>query len=244
MNSPETLPHSRIRPSVRILLASGRAGSRRASLSGFTLMEVLVVCAIISILAGMITVGVQYARGVANVRATRFEIQQLVAACESYKSGFGYYPPSSLASAPLGVRTNAINEGIESLLAYTSTQKKGGPFLVDLPDDRLTNTDADRLTKKSLAKIQSELAWTRGNDQLLEYCDMWGNPFVYIHHRDYKSKTPLQYVDADGKTVTVKAASSEKTGTFVNSTSVQIWSFGPNRINENGEGDDVVSWRE
>ncbi len=216
--------------------------SRRSR--GFTLVEVLVVCAIISILAGLVTVSVQFARGLANVKATKNEIQNLVLACENFKNNFGYYPPSSLKNAPLGISGNGYNEGIEALIAYGTTQKKNGPFLVDLPDDRLSNTDKDNLAKKSHMKVRSVLNWTQGNNELLEYTDMWGNPFVYIEHRNYKAKQAIQYMDSEGQAVTVKPVKSEKTGTYVNATTMQIWSFGPNRINENGEGDDIVSWRE
>lgn len=212
--------------------------------AGFTMIEVLVVVAIISILAGLITVSVQHARSFSEAKRTRMEIQALIGAAEGFKQAFGTYPPSTFAVPPLKFKTNGINEGNECLLAYLTTQKKGGPFLMDLGDDRLENLDQDSLSAKNVKVVVDKLDWTRGNSQLLEYVDLWGNPFVYIHNRDYRSRKKIKYVDGEGKTVEVKASKSKKTGAYQNPTSCQIWSFGQNRINENGEGDDVVSWRE
>ncbi len=42
----------------------------------------------------------------------------------------------------------------------------------------------------------------------------------------------------------VKAAQSAKLGAPQSPGSFQIWSFGPNRINENGDGDDIASWKQ
>lgn len=220
------------------LLGQGRAHFE----SGYTLVEMLVVIFIISVLAGLITTGVQHARKSADINATKIEIQALAGACESHKTARGDYPPSSLRHPTLGLRVNLINDGNESLLAHLTTRKAGGPFFDDPPDDRLSNLDLDVLTAKDTKTIRDKLDWTRGNNALLEYVDMWGNPFVYLHHRDYRSTKKIQYMDSEGMTVQVEGCMSEKTGTYQDSSTFQIWSYGPNRINENGLGDDVTSW--
>ena len=66
-------------------------------LSGFTLVELLTVMAIIAVLAGLIL----YVAGLANKRGAlsraQSEIQALSAACDSYKADNGSYPHQLLA---------------------------------------------------------------------------------------------------------------------------------------------------
>lgn len=214
--------------------------SRGRTRAGFTLVEILVVVAIISVLAGLVTVSVRYARKLANLKTTRIEIQHLEQAALSYKNAYGDYPPSSLATA-FRVKTNGINDGNESLILHLSGRRKGGPFHEDFPDDRLENRDGDRLDPKARALIKKELDPAWNTAELFEYCDLWGNPYVYIHHRDYAARK-IAYEGRDRKRVFVAAAKSAKTGTYHRPTTFQIWSFGPNGVNENGAGDDITSW--
>ena len=223
-------------------VVSPRSCAADARDPGYTLVEMLVVIFIISILAGLITTGVQQARKSADRKATLIEIQHLMAACESFKTAWGDYPPTSLRHPSVNVRVNTLNEGSESLLAHLTSRKQGGPFHGAVADDRLSNTDADKLTTKDNTVVRNTLDWTRGNNTLLEYTDMWGNPFVYLHNRDYGNTKKMQYLDVQGRAVSIEASKSKKTESYHDSTTFQIWSFGPNRTNENGQGDDIVSW--
>ena len=63
------------------------------SAGGFTLVEMLVVIAIIGILAGLAVPAVMVALRKAKVAAVSFEINQLDAACKAYKEKLGEYPP-------------------------------------------------------------------------------------------------------------------------------------------------------
>jgi len=60
---------------------------------GFTLVEMLVVVAIIAILAGLITAAAIRARTTARQAAIKLEIDQLAEAIGAYKAKFGDYPP-------------------------------------------------------------------------------------------------------------------------------------------------------
>ena len=219
---------------------SGRQiGRRRAR--GFTLVEVLVVIAILAVLSGLITVSVREARKFADLKIAKSGIQLLEQSALSYKNAFGDYPPTSLSHSISSIKTNRTNEGIESLILHVMARKKGGPFHEEFSEDRLENFDGDRLPTKAQKKLKAEfnLAWN--TPDLLEYCDLWGNPYVYIHHRDYSLKKKQVVQTSEGITSAV-AAKSAKTGTFHKPSTFQIWSFGPNRVNDNGKGDDVTSW--
>jgi prepilin-type N-terminal cleavage/methylation domain-containing protein len=206
---------------------------------GFTLVEVLVVMAIISVLAGIVIASVSVARRFGDIKAVGIEIQTLVQGINGYCQQWGDYPPSSLAG--LKVKPpNTTNDGIEALVLCLSSRKKGGPFF-EFKEDRLTNGDGDALSPKDFGILRKDLDPIQTVPQLFEFIDLWGNPFVYIHNRDFGKKLP--YTDRQGTTVQAMASKSAKLGTYQAATSFQIWSFGPNGVNENGEGDDIASWK-
>ncbi len=207
---------------------------------GFTLVEMLVVIAIISTLMGLALASIQVARRFSDKKATAGDILLLVQAINNYQAQYGDYPPSSLSA--LKVKGNGVNEGNECLVLCLSGRKKGGPFHEAFKEDRLSNLDNDALSGKDFQAVKKALDLPQDVAQLYEYTDLWGNPFVYIHNRDYSAKK-IQYTDNEGKPVTVQAARSAKLGSPQSATTYQIWSFGPNRINENGDGDDIASWQ-
>ena len=75
---------------------------------------------------------------------------------------------------------------------------------------------------------------------LYEVVDFWGTPFVYIHCRDY-NKT-FKYKDIEGNVITIRAQRSKKLGGYYNQDSFQMWSFGPDRTNNDGRGDDIANF--
>jgi prepilin-type N-terminal cleavage/methylation domain-containing protein len=61
--------------------------------SGFTLVEMLIVIAIIGVLAGLLAWGVNAARVAILKRAQKAEIENLASAVERYREKYGDYPP-------------------------------------------------------------------------------------------------------------------------------------------------------
>ena len=80
--------------------------------AGFTLVEMLVVCAIIAILAGLTMIGLQSARRSGDESACEIDVQMICSRLQSLKNGFGDFPPTSLAD--LKVKGNGINDGNET----------------------------------------------------------------------------------------------------------------------------------
>ena len=97
----------------------------------------------------------------------------------------------------------------------------------------LRNTDGDA-TKTSLTTFTSPDAF--------EIVDLWGNPVVYIHQRDYGKEFVYVTVGASGESFEerVKALVSEKTGDPFRRTSFQLLSAGPD--GRFGGRDDIANF--
>ncbi|HZN57178.1 MAG TPA: prepilin-type N-terminal cleavage/methylation domain-containing protein [Planctomycetota bacterium] len=219
--------------------ARRRAPARDPRRQAFTLIEMLIVCSIIAVLAGLTMVGLQHARVSGQETACSVEVQMICSRLQSLKNAFGDFPPTSLAD--IKIKGNNINEGNESLFAFLLSKKRGGPFADDLKEDRWCNTDNDAVQGGDLKIVEKEILWTRGNAQLLEYMDLWGTPYVYIHSRDYGKR--YKYQLDDGTVFEAEAKKNPATGTYYSPTTFQLWSLGRDSVNQNGEGDDIVSWK-
>ncbi len=206
---------------------------------GFTLIEILVVITIISILMGLALVGINAARGRGDVAAVRAELQSFRAAAQQFRQEMGDFPPSQLHDVGSELIGNGLNDGNESLFLFLMSRRLGEP-LFEPREDRWVNTDSDTFTGTQLPKVQKEVQPVHSTEKRLEYSDLWGNPFVYIHNRDYGSS--FDYMTSEGEVFTVQAQKNPQTGTFYAPTSFQLWSLGGDGINQNGGGDDIVSW--
>lgn len=208
-------------------------GARR--LRGFTLVEMLVVMAILAALAGIIVPVVGAVQRRSQAKACKALIDAIAGAVEQYAGDFGDFPPTSLAD--LGVRTNGRNEGAEALVRCLTTRDRGGPYF-DFKEEQLDNTDDDAL---GAGDDPTSSAYVGGD--LLEVTDPWGNPLIYFHHRDYRGGKELERYLLGLEEQRCRPRPSEKTGQLPGFGKFVIWSAGPDGLNEDGEGDDVCSWK-
>ena len=213
----------------------GKTARRQPRQQGFTLIELLVVIAILSVLMGLVTVGVKVARKRSVMAQATVTIQQFEAAITAHEGVYDIAPPSSMEDW-YEIAGNNVNSGIESLVAPITRDDNFSQF--DFDEDYLSNVDNDTLGNQEVFK---GLQWTFGDNQLREYLDPWDNPWIYIETSHYGKQVRV-HSQMGTKVVFAEAGRSEKTNTFYNKTTYQIWSCGPNGKNENGEGDDVHSW--
>ncbi len=206
---------------------------------GFTLIELLTVISILSILIALALGGINAARNRGDEMAVSADLQFLSSAIQQFSEEMGDFPPSGLGDIDRKLSGNGINEGNESLFGFLLSRKRGGPY-AELEEDRWVNTDRDHLSGEQKKIVKKEINWVRGNDELLEYVDIWGNPYVYIHNRDYGKK--FSYQSPEGLLFEVEAQKNPATGSYYAPTTFQLWSPGSDGENQNGEGDDVVSW--
>lgn len=99
-----------------LLLKSGRDDRR----GGFTLVEILLVVAILGILSGVAVVSLRGRTKTANIAATRTSIQAIQTAIDVYETDNGVYPGS-----------------LQSLLTRGSENNWNGPYIRDgrMPKD-------------------------------------------------------------------------------------------------------------
>ena len=94
---------------------------RTKSNQAFTLIELLMVIAIIGILAGILIPTVGSVRKQANIAASKSQISQYVNAIQMFKGEYGYYPFSD-AQADSGANVNTLSDDfIETLSGRDSS---------------------------------------------------------------------------------------------------------------------------
>jgi prepilin-type N-terminal cleavage/methylation domain-containing protein len=195
---------------------------------GFTLIEILVVVAIIGLLISIISVAVAKQAGAGQVAECKAQLEQLKLIADSYASRMGDYPPSHLAA--VGVKDhNKVNEGIEALVvAFKSPSYTG----LRPEEGWLANTDNDK---------DDRLKLVDGSHALLELVDPWDNPILYIANGDYGDQFPYRFNAGSGyEDFTLKAAVNPLTGAPHEFDSFQLLSAGPDGLP--GTDDDIANY--
>lgn len=115
---------------------------------GFTLLELLIVLAIIVVIAAMVVPNLLGQRDTALVRTTRTTIKSVEGACEYFNVDMGRYP--------------------ESLEELTTPQDVDGQKKVYLKNDPLDAWDRtlnyDRTTRSQKEGIDTPAIWSNGKD--------------------------------------------------------------------------------
>ena len=217
----------------------GRSMRRRAA---FTLVEMMVVIGIMLLLAGMLMPALRSMKEGRKSEECRAEIEYLKTAANQYRDEFGDYPPSDI-----GLAANDVpNQGNKALVACLATSQSKQPYLRSY---LMTNHEKVRLTNVQAA---AELDWRFKENprNYREMLDPWGSPYIYLHNRDYGSTTGYLYTvqgrAAGGgfESPCTVTAQKDSTDAYYGAASFQIWSCGPNRTNDNGTEDDIVSWKQ
>jgi len=208
--------------------------------SGFTLIEILVVVAIIGALMGLVVILIPKAQRKNREMLTRNLVTNLQLRVETYYQEMKRYPPMTVKDLTAAAEAwkgftvdNGTNESIECLyVALHHPDLSPGARLGD--DIETGNTDED-IWSQPVPGTGSP-----GSPDAKEVLDSWGNPFIYISKSHYDK--PVEVVTKDG-TITVSAA-KKKDGTFYNPLTFQIISLGEDgkQDEDSEDGDDISNF--
>lgn len=205
----------------------------KTSHQAFTLVELLVVLAIIGLLLSLLFPALQAVRDSGRRTACSAEIEQLCAALSTYEADYREYPPSTMAE--LGAKEdNKINSGIEALVACLSSSHKTTPYF-QFREEKLENTDQD-FSRIPLHKLTGSFFKTNA---LLELVDPWGNPYLYFHNRELQPKLQHFYILQGNKTAVTPDLTPTKTGNYRGEGHYQLISCGTDGVPHTK--DDVIS---
>jgi type II secretion system protein G len=116
----------------------------RSKKAGFTMLELLVVVAIIGILVAILLPVLGVARRRSRQQAATTALQAISMALEKYRDDFRYYPPHDKAMGTLGIPA-AQPQGGSEVLAYYLCRKHTwgdmhyGPYLENVGEGRLVD---------------------------------------------------------------------------------------------------------
>jgi len=140
---------------------------RRSACRAFTLVELLVVMAILTILAGMLIPAVNRARRTAKIASTKTLLAQICSALDRYNEDWGHYPPDYISGG--------------TLLPFTPPEAVA-PSAPAYPPEALYYylANASLSRKHPYIELQPEVQATDFNSNgIREIVDAWERPFLY-----------------------------------------------------------------
>ena len=167
---------------------------------GFTLIEILLVIAVIGILSTLMFSLFKAAKNGNNKAKARGEIQGLSMACEVYRKTYGDYPCGSISAKTSGAqfRKDFFDQLVGRKRIYTANLASGGNAV------RLLNYTDPSLPGGSNRKMKPFLSAgvvTSNDDKSLglddwtkayEFRDPWGNAYDYRYRVLPGDATPVQ----------------------------------------------------
>jgi len=185
---------------------------------GFTIVELLIVIAIIAILMGLLMPTIAAIRQRSKVAATRTLMEGLTTALNRYYVDFEEYPPSTLslkggAADPASLYTYLCGKdgrGIVSRGGASGKETRYDPYMT-VPPELLR----------------------RQTDGTVVVMDSWGKDFVYYNCREYT----LQQRELNKEYITCPETQ--------NPNSFDIFSVGPDRLEDKHPEliDDIANWK-
>jgi len=165
---------------------------------GFTLIEILLVIAVIGILSTLMFSLFKAARNGNNKAKARGEIQGLNMACEVYRKTYGDYPCGSNAAKGAQFRKDFFDQMAGRKRIYSVNLSSGGNAVQLL---NYTDTKLPGGTNRKMKPFLSSGVVTSNDDKSFglddwtkayEFRDPWGNAYDYRYRVLPGDSTPIQ----------------------------------------------------
>jgi prepilin-type N-terminal cleavage/methylation domain-containing protein len=248
-----------------------QAVNRRTYQGGMSLIEILVVIAIIGILAGMLFPALQAAQKKAKIAQARKEMSDIKLAIENFKSQYSIWPLNGAArgaGAPdftfgtygfsgFAVNESALNPG----LGYQTNNAAVMYILLAEANLEHNPNHANNPQKKVFltAKIQS-VNDVPGVGANFVYLDPWRNPYVITIDANYDETTQDAFYCRNSITQPLSGGanglnnlvskSGLATNDFVFRGGVMVWSMGPDgkadfnlKADDGVNKDNIIGWQ-
>lgn len=224
----------------------------------FTLIEMLVVIAIIGILAAILLPALAGVRAQARRKLAKSEMNMIAAAIKEYESSYDRYPATKPVEAISSAATPDYTFGIPpaSMPASDGVARNNSELMEILLDiDRVGGpNEGHRRNTKKLSLLNAKQVSDRSSPGVSTvdwaYRDPWGNPYIVTIDLNDDSKC----VDAFyGKVSDGNYVGLIKNGAnnWELNAPVMVWSFGPDRTADVNVGvkqgvnkDNLLSWQE
>jgi len=195
---------------------------------GFSLIELLVVVAIIGILSVILVPNVKEQLRRAKVAKTKALIGSLTVAISAYKTDFGKYPSSYDAQGLFIALVEKAKFPYEPDSDEYRLIEKGDSIYInpDMPDDRIENLLQNAGVKSGFLRAQEEEN---------VFVDAWDNPLYYVNYVDYNpgGRTDFRKINSNSSSSNSNNAAcayemrDEKRYKPFKPSTFQLISFGP-----------------
>lgn len=148
-------------------------------LRGFTLVELLIVIAIIMVLAALGFAGVRTAMRKAKTVQSLNIATSLAQSIQHYYDEYGALPAANATNTPMSTSTG---EGVNILRVLLAQEGNG---------NNIRNTRMIRFLEVKTAKARKAgLEYSGGNTQATGLFDAWGEPYFIVFDDDYNDEIP------------------------------------------------------